>query len=140
MRWVFADTGYWIAIIDQQDVLHQKAITLAMEVGDAGAGIITSEMVLVEVLTYFAKHGPYWRAVAVGMMAQAMKDPSITVVPQTSRQFRAALDFYTQRPDKQWSPTDCASFLIMQERNITEALAYDEHFVQAGFRALLRTG
>jgi predicted nucleic acid-binding protein len=40
--------------------------------------------------------------------------------------------------DKEWSLTDCASFEIMRERGLTEALAHDQHFVQAGFVALLR--
>jgi predicted nucleic acid-binding protein len=40
--------------------------------------------------------------------------------------------------DKSWSLTDCASFLIMEEMQITVALAHDRHFVQAGFQTLLR--
>jgi predicted nucleic acid-binding protein len=43
-----------------------------------------------------------------------------------------------QRKDKAWGLVDCASFLSMQERGISQALAYDEHFKQAGFVALLR--
>jgi predicted nucleic acid-binding protein len=45
-----------------------------------------------------------------------------------------------QRKDKAWGLEDCASCLIMQERGISQALAYDEHFKQAGFVALLRDG
>ena len=45
---------------------------------------------------------------------------------------------YNQRQDKTWGLIDCASFLIMQQWRITEALAYDEHFRQAGFIPLLR--
>jgi predicted nucleic acid-binding protein len=52
--------------------------------------------------------------------------------------FREAVERYNQRPDKSWGLTDCASFLIMEERGISEALTHDEHFVQAGFAALLR--
>ncbi len=33
---------------------------------------------------------------------------------------------------------DCISFVVMRERNIEAALTADEHFIQAGFRALLR--
>ena len=54
------------------------------------------------------------------------------------RLFAAGLDLYRNRPDKAWSLTDCISFVVMRERSITEALAYDRHFEQAGFRALLR--
>jgi predicted nucleic acid-binding protein len=52
--------------------------------------------------------------------------------------FEAGLRFHAERPDKDWSLTDCISFLVMQERNLTRALAYDHNFEQAGFEALLR--
>jgi predicted nucleic acid-binding protein len=53
-------------------------------------------------------------------------------------QFQAALTLYEQRPDKEWSQTDCVSFKIMEEQIIFEALTYDRHFAQAGFKALMR--
>jgi len=60
------------------------------------------------------------------------------VIPQTSGQFGNALHLYRQRPDKEWSLTDCTSILIMQTEGIQEALTHDSHFAQAGFTALLR--
>jgi predicted nucleic acid-binding protein len=45
---------------------------------------------------------------------------------------------YCQRNDKNWGIVDCISFIVMEERRITEALTTDIHFQQAGFRALLR--
>jgi predicted nucleic acid-binding protein len=45
---------------------------------------------------------------------------------------------YDARPDKKWTLTDCISFVVMQERGITEALTGDQHFEQAGFTALLK--
>ena len=59
------------------------------------------------------------------------------IIPQSSAQFDSALDFYSSRMDQDWGLTDCASFLIMQERNIHQALAADHHFAQAGFVAPL---
>ena len=59
-------------------------------------------------------------------------------MPQTAAQFRAAVERYTERPDQAWSLTDCASFIVMEERGITEALAHDRDFEQAGFTSLLR--
>jgi predicted nucleic acid-binding protein len=42
------------------------------------------------------------------------------------------------RRDKEWSLADCAGFVLMQRRGITEALATDHHFEQAGFVRLLK--
>ena len=72
-------------------------------------------------------------------MVQALEDnPDVEIIPQTDSQFRAALQRYASRSDQRWSLTDCASFLAMEERNLTQALAYDRDFEQAGFVALLR--
>ena len=45
---------------------------------------------------------------------------------------------FSERLDKEWSLTDCASFLVMQGKGIQDALTHDHHFEQMGFRALLR--
>lgn len=44
---------------------------------------------------------------------------------------------YRDRPDKDWSLTDCLSFEVMSERGVTTALTADRHFTQAGFQAIL---
>jgi uncharacterized protein len=72
------------------------------------------------------------------MMIYIYLHPNTTVIPQTTIQFQEALTLYEQRPDKAWSQTDCVSFKIMEEEDIVEALAYDKHFVQAGYVALMR--
>ena len=73
-------------------------------------------------------------------MVRRLRYPKLkaTRFTKTDAQFRTAVDRYVSRPDQSWSLTDCASFLVMEERNITDALAYDRDFEQAGFRALLR--
>jgi hypothetical protein len=48
------------------------------------------------------------------------------------------LTLFSRRPDKEWSLTDCTSFVVMQQERLTDALTTDHHFEQAGFRALLR--
>jgi uncharacterized protein len=50
----------------------------------------------------------------------------------------AARELFSARPDKEWSLTDCISFVAMNERNITDAPTSDHHFEQAGFRILLK--
>ncbi len=65
-------------------------------------------------------------------------NPDVEIVPQTDAQFRSAVERYAARPDQTWGLADCASFLLMEERSITEALTHDRDFEQAGFTALLR--
>jgi predicted nucleic acid-binding protein len=136
MKKVFADTCYWIAILNPKDDLHLKAKQASEGLGPVF--IVTSEMVLVELLNAFAERGDRFRGVATQMAEQIKSAPNCEVVPQTSIQFTKALERYKNRADKSWSLTDCASFLIMEEKNINEALTHDDHFLQAGFLALLR--
>ena len=95
-------------------------------------------MVLTEVLNDFSKRGNFFRQAAIELIENIYKHPNVTVVKQTSSKFKEGLLLYKQREDKQWSLTDCVSFKRMEEYNILEALTYDKHFEQAGFRALLR--
>lgn len=60
------------------------------------------------------------------------------IVSATSDLFRRGTDFFSARPDKEWSLTDCISFVVMNERGITDDLTSDHHFEQAGFQILLK--
>lgn len=61
----------------------------------------------------------------------------VVIVPAGSQLFRQGCDLHARRPDKEWSLTDCTSFVVMQERAIKQALTSDHHFVQAGFQVLM---
>jgi predicted nucleic acid-binding protein len=65
------------------------------------------------------------------------QDRRVEVIPFQPALMEAALSLYESGPDKSWSLTDCLSFIVMQERGLTDALTADHHFEQAGFRALL---
>ncbi len=95
-------------------------------------------MVLVEVLAGLSGRGQAQRLTAARHVQQLITESAVEVIPQTSEQFRAALERYADRPDQSWSLTDCASFLVMEARGINDALAYDRDFEQAGFVPLLR--
>lgn len=61
------------------------------------------------------------------------------MVRLTNELYDAAFTLFKSRKDKDWGLVDCVSFIVMQNRGITDALTTDEHFQQAGFRALLRS-
>jgi len=94
-------------------------------------------MVLTELFNMLAGKGEYLRIAAARLFETLSSAPNYEVVPQTSIIFREAVQFYKDRPDKDWGLTDCTSFLIMNRKGIIEALTPDRHFAQAGFQALL---
>ena len=136
MRGVFADAGYWIALVNPADKLHPKARAVSNSLG--GAQIVTSEMVLIEVLNKFSGMGKTLRQMAVDLVEDLRSDSDVFIVPQSSLQFQEALSLYADRSDKAWGLTDCSSIRIMIRDGLTQALSHDHHFQQAGFRALLR--
>jgi predicted nucleic acid-binding protein len=134
VKLVFADTGYWVAVLNPKDDWHSKANQVSAAMGKFR--IVTSEMVLDELLAALSKVSV--RPLVIRGVEAIMSNPNIEVVPQTSLQFSEAFALYRQMKDKEWSLTDCASFGLMKDRGISEALAHDQHFEQAGFLALLR--
>ena len=69
--------------------------------------------------------------------SQLQSDPDILILPATQELFMAGFEFFSKRSDKEWSLTDCISFVVMEQNNLKEALTADHHFRQAGFRILL---
>lgn len=134
MKLVFADTGYWVAVLNPKDGWNSRANEVSHALGKFR--IVTSEMVLDELLAALSKIAV--RSMAIRGVEAIRANPNIEVVPQTSLQFGEAFAMYHRMPDKEWSLTDCASFGLMKERGVAEALAHDRHFEQAGFVALLR--
>jgi predicted nucleic acid-binding protein len=135
MRRVFADAGYWIALLNPRDGLHAKAREVSSVLGRTW--IVTSEMVLTEVLNAFASKGEPLRNAACVLVDRIRSNPNSEIVPMTSSAFRGAMERYRSRVDKRWGLTDCTSFLIMEQKGITEALSGDRDYQQAGFTALL---
>ncbi|MEX2307411.1 MAG: PIN domain-containing protein [Pirellulales bacterium] len=129
----FVDTYYLLALLNTRDHGHDTAVRHSQ---GRASGLITTTWVLVEFADALSAVDSRKRAVRFIRGFQA--EPFVEVVPPTHEQFERAMDRYEERPDKDWSLTDCLSFLLMEERGITDALTADLHFVQAGFRALMR--
>ncbi len=139
MRTLFVDAVYWIALLNPRDDLHEQTVLLSRSLESDQTRLITTEMVLTELLNAFAERGATLRRAAAELVFRLRQDVNVRIVPQTNTQFEEALELYRSRHDKEWSHTDCASFRVMEEEGITEALSYDRHFEQAGFKALMRS-
>ena len=99
--------------------------------------VVTTRGVLTEALNFTSGMGELQRRFAARMVWELMDTPGVEIVPQPGIRFKTAVERYASRSDHKWSLTDCESFLVMEERGIAEALAYDLDFQQVGFVALL---
>jgi predicted nucleic acid-binding protein len=132
---VFADASYYVALLSPRGQRHQDAVRIS---GELRRPVVVTEFVLIEVSNALAAVESRNRAVA--LWTHLENDPTVTIVPASTELIAEGLGLYAQRPDKEWSLTDCISFVVMQERGLTEAMTADHHFEQAGFQALLRSG
>ncbi len=130
----FLDTVHILALINPRDDWHERAALASQE---APERLVTTEAVLTEVADALCH--PSGRSWAVQAVDDLRRDPNVTCVPVEAKLFERAFELYRQRPDKEWSLTDCISFVVMQDLNLRDVLTADIHFEQAGFRALLRS-
>ena len=133
-RLLFADTFYWVALLNPRDAFHSTVMSYSQTLGSAR--IVTTDEVFTEILNFWSGYGPYWRGSAVAQVRDLRYDQSIDVLPQTRTDFDHALALFEARPDKGYSLTDCRSMLALRALNMTEVLTNDHHFTQEGFTIL----
>lgn len=136
MTEVFADTQYFVAMMDRRDPWSDVAEAVAATITDAV--LVTTADVLVEMLGFVSGSGSRLRRLAVDTARSVRIHPRIVVVEQSSDLFQRGLDLYAARPDKGYSLVDCISMVTMRDRGITEILTADRHFFQEGFTVLMR--
>ena len=135
MNPAFADACFWIALLNERDALHTVALQLDRDFRRRRK--VTTELVLVEVLNFFAEWGAEKRRAAAAFALGLRNDRRVDVLEMSTGRFWEAVAFYNARPDQEWGLVDCASFQLMQAYNIREALTNDRHFTQAGFITLM---
>ena len=133
MRSAFADTFYFLALLDSREDRHLAAVEASR---DPQLRLVTTEWVLAEFGDAYCH--PKDRADFVALYRSLLNHYRVKIIPADTRLFQRGVDLFEQRPDKEWSLTDCLSFVAMRDEGITQALTGDRHFEQAGFTALLK--
>jgi predicted nucleic acid-binding protein len=133
MKGVFADTYFYLALINAKDEGHSKAVAFAQS---QHGGVITTAAVVTELADALCRIPQ--RPAFLNLLHSLRGDTSTVIVNVSQELFDKGLSLYESRPDKEWSLTDCVSFVVMNDQSLTDALTSDHHFEQAGFRALLK--
>jgi len=129
---VFADTFYFLALLNRRDLAHQRAIAASRK---PGLTLLTTEFVLLEIADALCK--PHQRDEVLAVWKLMETDPACRLIRASSDLLARGKKLYRERADKKWPLTDCISFVVMQDEGIQEALTADRHFDQAGFNPLL---
>ena len=132
MKTVFADTSYYLALVNSRDEYYAAAHKYTKSFD---GGFVTTAWVIAELANSLARAAN--RSLFLSLLQDLRKDRRVTIVPPTTRLFDRGLDLYARRSDKDWSLTDCISFLVMERTGLNDALSCDRHFEQAGFKILL---
>lgn len=128
---VFVDTSAFVAIYDNSDDRHLEAIQILQRIRDKRIKMFVTDYVLSETLTTaFARSG-HDKAVVVGEFILNSRVVEFTWLERAVK--LQAWDYFKRHADKDYSFTDCTSFVVMKEVGIKYFFAFDEHFAQAGF-------
>jgi uncharacterized protein len=135
MKRIFADTFYWIALLNPKDQWNLSVNEIQPKI--VSVQFVTTETVLIELLNYYSEYGSEMRQTVVDTVRDILVDLDIEYISHSPDIFLEALDFYEKRLDKGYSLTDCVSMLTMKTLNIHEILTHDNHFEQEGLTILL---
>ena len=133
---VFIDTSALVALINDKDKLHRQAIEIIEQLRRQNCILITTEFIILEVANEL--RNPIYRNRVVNYINDLRNYKNIRIISVNTKLFQNGWSLYSTREDKEWSLTDCISFIVMQENNITEAFTSDRHFEQAGFIKLIK--
>ena len=133
-RILFADTFYWVALLNMRDPSHARVASFSRALG--ATRLVSTDEVVAELLNWFSRSGAIWRGKAATLIRNLRSNPNVEVLPQTRADFDAALALYEARPDKGYSLTDCRSMVALRALGISEVLTNDHHFTQEGFTIL----
>lgn len=134
MRQILVDTSAWDAIADGGDPNHEVALLFRDDIAEQCRLVVTN-YILDELYTLLLMNIGYQRAVDFKRNLDVLIEEGILEIVWVSKEIatEAWIVFEQFNVDKQWSFTDCVSYVVMKQRGITEVFAFDDDFAQMGF-------
>jgi len=137
-REIFADTAGWANYFVRSQTFHLRSKDLLLKAKLDGTRVLTTNYVFSELVSLLTSPLRVPRPLLITTLRAIRSASWVTLVYVDSELDRQAWTLLETRPDREWSLVDCASFAVMQQRGIVEALTSDRHFEQAGFVRLLK--
>ncbi len=130
-RELFVDTGAWLAILDPRDKYHQVAVTFYQEALARYPRLLLTNLVTAETYISVLRNAGCHQALSFLNIIE--QSPSVQCIWSDQALEVQARDILRRYDDQDFSYTDAVSFALMQQRELTEAFAFDRHFSVVGF-------
>ena len=131
---LFLDTSFVIALEMARDNHHHAASEYWKTYVQKPLPLVTTDLVFSEIVTFFNARGLHAKAVEIG--DRLLRSNLVEIVGITAGLRAEAWAIFKRHTDKRYSLADCASFVVMRKRRISQALTFDDHFVQAGLMVM----
>ena len=135
---LFIDTSGWANLIDISQPFHSLSAKIYQNARSQKHKIITTSYIVTELVALLSSPLRIPRPKAIAFIQSLRTSPYVDVMHISKEIDTKAWELLINRQDKEWSLVDCSSFIVMQDRKITESLTNDHHFEQAGFIRLLK--
>ncbi len=135
---IFVDTSGWGNLIDKSQPYHNLMVRLYRSAKQQERRLVTSNYVITEVVALLTSPLKIPRPKIIAFVNGIKQSSYVDIIHINKEDDNSAWLLLANREDKEWSLVDCASFYLMKERGILEALTNDVHFEQAGFIRLLK--
>ena len=119
---IFGDTAGWANLLDRSQPFHAIARRIYNDIRQQRVRIVTTNYVLAELVSLLLNPLQMPHTQIVQFVNDIKTSPIVEIVYIDPILDAEAWDLFQRRPDKRWSLVDCASFVVMQKRGITEAL------------------
>lgn len=136
MKLIFVDTSAWLALVNKSDNFHEKAKFTRDNLMKQNSKFVVTDYVIAEIGNCLSRLN--FRKAGIKLIENIRESEDIEIIKIDNEIFEKAWTLYSSCKDKEWGLTDCTSFIVMNEWDITEAFSADHHFKQAGFRILLK--
>ncbi|MEP6904094.1 MAG: PIN domain-containing protein [Actinomycetota bacterium] len=128
------DTSGLLCLLDKADFRHD----IAAQFFNQSKYLVTTNYVLAEFVPLSQTRG-LRRSDSLEFLIDFCNLPRLGLVWIDEDLHNAGFELLQNRLDKTYSLCDALSFVIMREREISEALTTDKHFKQEGFIKLLES-
>jgi len=134
MKALLVDSACWIASVNDADIHHAKMASARNDWMKQGGMLVTTDYIVDETLTHMRAR--FGLPVAEAWWEEIEQSERVRLEWITPDRAAKARDLFFRHHDKDYSFTDCTSFVVMKELKLRQALTTDKHFTQGGFQIL----